>query len=187
MITFGAKYVSPVNIGEITKKKEVVPYRAAITEFIPDDIRDTSSLNFLVNFSLRRTNFARSIFEDYLVTENGQLYNKNWVRFLTMNKEQDSYKYVKTRNILGVAEISSSKIFPNDIYLDYLQTIKNWFVQKYCYVGTGFLNFIKKSYPDKDITLQALRSAVKFYENNGFVVTNSPKDNGLVEMRYSHK
>ena len=187
MITFGAKYLSPVNIGEIKDKNKVVPYQAAMTEFIPDDMRDLISLNFLTNFSLKRTKFANDIFGDFSGTINGQLYDKNWVRYLAITKEQDSYKYVKTRNILGLAEISSHPLFSNEIYLDYLQTVKNWFIQQYCFVGTSLLDFIKETYPNKDIVLQALTTAVKFYKSNGFIVTDNIKKNGLVEMRYFHK
>lgn len=187
MITFGAKYLSPVNIGEIKDKSKVVPYQAAMTEFTPDDMRDLISLNFLANFSIKRTKFANTIFENFSDTIDGKLYDKNWVRYLAITKEQDSYKYVKTRNILGLAEISSTQRYPNEIYLNYLQTVKNWFVQKYCFVGTSFLDYIKETYPDENIVLQALKNTVNFYKDNGFVVTNNLKANRLVEMKYFHK
>ena len=187
MITFGAKYLSTVNIGEIKDKKEIVPYRAAISEFTPGDIKDTVSLNFLANLSLKKTGLAHSIFNDYLCTQNGTLYNKNWVRYLALTKEQNSYNYIKTRNILGLAEISSVPLHSSEIHLDYLQTIKNLFIKKYCFVGTGLLNFIKETYPDKNIVLMALTTAVKFYKSNGFVVSDKLKKDGLVKMKYFHK
>jgi hypothetical protein len=41
-------------------------------------------------------------------------------------------------------------------------------------------------YPDMDIVLRSLTSAVKFYKNNGFYVAEEGKKDGLIKMRYHH-
>ena len=186
MITFQAKYLSPVNIGKINDKKNIVPYKAAIVELNPNDIKDSFSLNLVSYFSLKKKRFADSIFEDFLDTTDGKVNNRNWVKYIALTKEQDSYKYIKSRNILGLAEISSAPLFKDCIYLDYLQTVKKRFFNKYCFVGRETLEFLKKMYPDMDIVLRSLTSAVKFYKNNGFYVAEEGKKDGLIKMRYHH-
>ena len=186
MITFQAKYIAPATVGKINKNKEVTPYKASIVELCPDDIKDRFSLNFVSYFSLRRNRFACTVFDNFMATENGKL-NNNPVKYYALIKEQDSYKYVKARNILGLAEVSSAPRFNNSIYINYLQTIKHRFFEKHRHVGTETLNFLKKTYPDKDIVLRSLTNTVNFYKKNNFSKTENEKKDGLVEMRYNHR
>lgn len=186
MITFQAKYLSTINIGKINDEKKIVPYKAAIVELNPDNFKDSFSLNLVSYFSLKKKRFAGTIFEDFLDSTNGKRGDRNWVKYIALTKEQDSYKYVKSRNILGLAEISSAPLFKDCVYIDYLQTIKKRFFNKYCFVGRETLEFLKNMYPDKDIVLRSLPSATRFYRNNGFSVIESKKD-GLIKMKYCHK
>ena len=184
MITFQAKYTTSATIGKFNKAKEVVPYKAAVVELNPDDVRDAFSLNFLSYFSLKKRGFSGAIYDNFLATKNGKI-NRNRVKYYALTKEQDSYKYIKSRNILGLVQISSVPIFNNSIYVDYLQTIKSRFFNKYNHVGTETLNFLKKTYPNKDIVLRAVANTVNFYKKNEFFETENGKRDGLVEMRYS--
>ena len=187
MISFKANYITPITIGRAVSKDEIVPYRAALSECNPESNLDLFSLNTTAVFLPRRTGFANSIHDDFCLSKIGELDNKNWVRFLVISKEQKSYSYIRPFNILGLAEISSTKLHSGSVYIDYLQTVKKWIGNNMCFVGQKMLDYIKQTYPNKDIDLNATPSAIKFYKKNGFVVVNKLKSNGLTRMKYFHK
>lgn len=167
--------------------KEKIPHKVAVVELKPGDKYDAISFDFLSHFSLKRKRFAGAIFDDFAITKNGKTAGNTWVKYYAIAEEQDSYKYLRAKNILGLAEVSLIPPPADCIYLNYLQTVKRLVFNKYCDVGTETLNFLKKTYPDKDIVLRSLKSTKKFYIKNDFSETENGKKDGLVEMRYSHK
>ena len=187
MITFGAKYLSDVTIGKVTNKKDVVPYKAAIVELNPDSLKDILSLNIATSVLPKRKRFLHSIYSDFLSIGNKYCDNRLWTGYFALTKKQASYEFIRPANILGLAEVSSKGLKNDVIYLEYLQTLKNLFFNKTCFVGKSFLNFLKQAYPDKDIELFAVPPSVKFYLNNDFVISEKLKSNGLTKMRYFSK
>ena len=187
MISFQAKYIAPAHITKKNHNKEKIPHKVAVVELKPGDKRDAISFDFLSHFSLKRKRFAGAIFDDFAVTKNGKTAGNTLVKYYAIAEEQDSYKYLRAKNILGLAEVSLIPPPVNCIYLNYLQTVKRWFFNKYSDVGTETLNFLKKTYPDKDIVLRSLKSTKKFYIKNNFSETENGKKDGLIEMRYNHE
>ena len=183
MITFGAKYLSPASIYKLERNKIILPHDIALVEFSKDSAKDAFTLAVTANFLPKRTGYASSINNDFAETSVKRYVYTNWSRFLALTEKQDDYNFIRPKNIHGLAEISSRN-FDDTIYLNYLQTIRNFFIERFSHVGTEFLNCIKKMYPEKAIELKATPPAIGFYKTNGFQIKDEKKLNGLTPMIY---
>lgn len=183
MITFGAKYLTTAKIGKVADKNNVVPYEVALTEFNPASMKDKLSIGLVAAFSLRGKKFAKRMSDDFFLTEEKISSKKSGVHYIGLIRKQNKYSYVRPKNILGLVEVCPNPHSPKTINVNYLQALKWPIFNKYCYIGTGLLNYIKKAYPGAEIELQAVPSSVKFYRDNGF--KQDTKENGLYKMTYT--
>lgn len=183
MITFGAKYLSPASIYKLERNKMILPHDIALVEFNKDSANDAFTLAITANFLPKRTRYASSINDDFTEASCKKYFNIYWTRFLALTENQEDYNFIWPQNIHGLAEISS-RTYEDTIYLDYLQTVRNFFIKRFSHVGTEFLNCIKKMYPEKAIELKATPPTIGFYKANGFQIKNEKKLNGLTPMIY---
>jgi len=185
VITFGARYISPVQIQKTINKKEIVPYRTALVELLPNSQKDFLSLGVASTFLIRKSQLVGYIHDDFALASIGDIATHEWRRFLAITEEQENYNFIKPRNILGLIEFSAFHTDSDYIYVDYIQTMKKILFDKFSHVGTSMLDCIKKLYPQKDIELDAFPKTVKFYEKNGFeVITHNTGKDDLIGMKY---
>lgn len=185
MITFGARYVSPVNVERVLKKTSV-PCQASFYELNTKSRKDSISFN-LASHRLRNIlNFAPTIYQHFVSTMTGINKDSSSKYFALVNTTKKR-TFVSPFKISGLAEISDSDSGQNTIRIKYLQKIPQFFFERINHVGTGMIDGIKAEYPDKDIVLKALPNVVGFYLANGFVIESKDPHSRLVNMRYYAK
>ena len=186
MITFGSIYKSSASVNKISKNKELIPHNVAFVEMKPDSMYDNLTLNIVANILPKRKKFARTMWENFVMTYKGKSKDAK-VKYFAITKEQPNYKFVKPNNVLGMVEVSFYPLTGNAVFVNYIQVLKNFIFNKFDHVGTSIIDSIKKLYPDKDIILNAIPSTVPFYEKNGFFKEENQSYERSVKMRYSPK
>lgn len=187
MITFGAKYITSVDIQKTSRKSGTTPYKAAFVELNPESKLDLFTMSILLHAPKSRNNYVSSIYYNFTGTEIDDTNNANNSKFFALIKEQKNYKFVNPLNVLGLAETGNSIYCEDTVFLKHLQTIPKYFFRKLNHVGSGLLEGLKKFAPQKDIMCNSVVEAVPFYLKNGFIKMGDVIDDCLVKMQYYAK
>lgn len=172
MITFKAQYIKSAEILAQNYNRDYTPYRASIVELNPKSKNDLISLN--------RTNMEWDNCEtmaDFITATFNTIHeyesNPNDERFFALTRQKDNYNQLDECHILGLVH---TKRNPNNkLKIEYLQTNPDTsytsFIRSFKHVGEALVKFVIEFFPDKEIFLNAERSAIPFYEKIGWKKT----------------
>ena len=189
-ISFKANFIRYTTIKQ-WDNKSYNPTEASFVEFIPQNKND---LQVLDNISKRwdEAIYAQTIYNSaFIDSVVGQKPNHH---FYGITTQKNNLSKPDTQKVLGIAEVTE-KINKNEIA--YLQTKPDYMskanksdvidlvfsiidkispnekekehLPEYKNIGTGIINSLKETYPNKDIELYATDTAKGFYKKLGFV------------------
>lgn len=173
MITFKAQYIKPVSIERKGLDSKFHPYQVALIEFNPKSEQDFLSLNVTnCNWGNCKT-LLHDIMKKFNFLHRG-LRMPQEERFFGITKQKEHFDKLEPDKILGVLqtrrnrqgkfEIENFQVSPNTNY--------DAIVRDYKGVGKALLEHIKEHFvKEKEILLDAKKSAIPFYEKFGFIKT----------------
>lgn len=174
MLSFKAKYISPVNIEKKTDSGHFKKYQVSLVELDPVDSRD---LNCVKKTSLSWEK-GNSLAEDIAISMQDEFINgrtSEMSKYYAITTQVDDLKNLVAKKILGLAGVLTTED-KNVDYIDIIQISPNYTKEnknrKYRYIGKTLLNAIKNLAPNKDLILEAREAAVGFYQKNGFKLIN---------------
>lgn len=186
MISFGAKYISPVNIEKITRKNKVISHEAAFVELEPKKKLDFVTMSILLNLPYDSGEYVPRIYFDFMSAAADDEIN-NDVRFFAVTERKKRYGFINPLNVYGLIEVADSINEKDALFIKYMQAIPKILFKKLNHVGTGILDGIKTNFHQKDIIGNVVNEAIPFYLKNGFVVTQKFISECLTTMRYYAK
>lgn len=172
MITFGAKYLSSTTLQRY-KTPYSEPVYAHFAELNPKNQADKAAMRKVVSIWGRKTEYSKDIFESFNFYS--QMRGKNSLtRFFVLTKQNILLTKLKPKDILGIAEVTLMGSDKKTAVINYLQVLTDKNVNEptrgVTHIGTGILNCIKNVFRGKELELDAVETAVNFYEKNGFVI-----------------
>ena len=185
VITFGAKYISPINIEKFNRKGEPLTYRASFVELLPDKKTDFISLSLLLGKKQYNTEYLHNIFDDFSNAIAGDAGGDTGTRFFAITKPQKQYSFIFPFKILGIADISNSYFDLNTVFVRYIEAFPGIFANKLNHIGSALLDGLKNIYPQKDIAGNGLPKLVPFYKHNGFEIEDTICDGELIRVKYN--
>lgn len=104
-----------------------------------------------------------------------------YLHVYALTTQRSGFDKLKTKNILGVAEVVENYNDGNKV--EVLQT-KPLYIKssenkkpKFKHIGKALISYVKEKFSDKPLYLNPARSAVQFYEKQGF--KNMPEKNNV--------
>lgn len=157
-VSFCAKHIKTVKYK--SEKSTSIPKEVSFVEINPHSEFDKNTIKRLTNEWYDAT-YIRDIYEDVL--ELGVDKPRINSKVYALTKQNKNLRILDTRQILGIAEISS--INKKTHYLEFLQVDP---LMKRSNIGTNILNVLKKMH--NSIELNSAASALEFYIKNGFEI-----------------
>lgn len=169
MINFKAHLIDSTQIKEKYNEK-YINKKVNLIELNPQNKQDMFTLKEIG----AEWNYGYSLAKEIHIDAENTIYYpekiKTIPKFYALTKQNQEFKTPKINDILALAEIEEKS--KNVIKIVFLQVNPEYNYYSYSpdfkYIGTGFLNVIKKIFKGKTLTLQAAFDAVKFYLKNGF-------------------
>lgn len=165
MINFKASYINSTTIKRINQP-QTTDKVVSFVELSPQSMSDVKAIRTLSYCWDDNKSFAGDLYNNL---RDCRLYSDDsGQKFYAITQQRNNFEKLDSDEILAVAQIHDR----DDIHLDLLQVDpannNDVYLREFCYVGTAMLNCLKKLFPDKDITLKSVNSAIEFYLKNGF-------------------
>ena len=172
MISFKANLVSRTTVQKLDSNNNPLFHNVAFVELQPVSLRDKKTLDELARLWCgTEDSFASSIREDFKDVYKQGNPNK---RFFALTEQSGKFEKLDTLYILGLMEITQHTF--KKFWIDYLQVAPD-----FCYsvkdrrmqhIGKSMIESLKKLLPDKNLYLDPVSTAKKFYEKQGFSFIN---------------
>ena len=171
---FGAKFINKIPVKKLDLLNNT--YKDANVSFVqiePNNRNDALALKYTARY------WYNGHYADNIAYTARQIYtgaiDSNRYQVYALTKQKKHFNELSSDKILGLVEVENKPNFTEILHLqvdpELVYTIQP---PTYKHVGTGILNSLKKFYK-KSIELKSVYSAVKFYEKNGFKMSDPSK------------
>ncbi|MCM1264599.1 MAG: GNAT family N-acetyltransferase [Candidatus Gastranaerophilales bacterium] len=176
-INFTANFIKNTSIQQCKPNNTTENKQAALVELDINDDNDTECLfDTAREWETRGISYAFNIYSDAVKGCNYDIVDKE--HYIALTTQKDDYEHLNPDKILGLVLFSELNQDTNEIswlQVDPDNNSKNHCDRHYKKVGSSMINYIKETYNDKPISVQAVQDAVPFYKKCGFIVTNEEK------------
>ena len=167
-INFKGTFVRPATVKLSDNLNLYKNHNISMVELNPHSDNDMMALNAVAYSWDHRRTFADDIasnMADYYI-ENRPCCQK---KFYVLTEQKQDFDDLDAMDILATAQVSK---YNETVMLDFLQVDPDYTMNRafsrYKKIGTAFINSLKAIFPDKEIILKPVESAIEFYRTNGF-------------------
>ena len=167
-INFKATFVSKSNIKVLDENGQFKDKTVNFVKRNPYSKLDYNSICTISDlWSGSRHNFVKSMLHHSDIIRDDE---KSDVYFLT--EQENNFRKIVPEKVLGMVEVTKHNNFSR---INFIQTRDDNIFQNKSRtqkgIGQAMMDMVKVIYGGKDVILNAVRTAIGFYEKNGFVVT----------------
>ncbi len=180
-INFTANFIKNTTIQQCNKKSQN-DKEVALVELDINDNNDTECLyNVAKDWDTKGFSYAFNIYSDAI--KGCQYENVDKEHYIAITKQSDNFDMLEPEKVLGLTLVSELNNNTNEIswfQVDPKNNTKTHCDRTYEKVGSAMMNYVKETYNQKPIYVQAVQDAVPFYEKCGFRIVNPKSPNNLV-------
>lgn len=169
-INFTARYIDNAKVLKSIQNGRYEDADLSIVELNNHDTRDLNALKRTTGlWDKKGAKYARAMY--YEASSDIPLPSVDKEHYFAVTEQKDDFTHLEPEKVLGLMIFDETNYNSNELAMLEVEPScakKNGENRKYKQVGSALVNYIKKSYNDKNIIVFADVNAIDFYKKNGF-------------------